>query len=85
MQDKYRALFITPLGLEVLTDILFKLDFGCTLDPNDTQKICQHNIAIDILANCGMFVDLKKSVIALANVPTKQEEKMEDDISFEIK
>jgi hypothetical protein len=70
MIDKYRAIFLTPMGLEVLADILEMCHFGCTLDPDNKVMVSEHNLGVVILSKCGIFSKgTKDSVImALATV-----------------
>ncbi len=51
---KYRELFSSPMGREVLTDILSNCEFGSILHPENTVKLMWHNAAIVILKECGM-------------------------------
>ena len=57
MQERYRAVFFnSPLGLEVLTDLLTELGFGSTLDPDKPYQVYQHNLAVVILPNVVCLV-----------------------------
>jgi len=53
--DKYRAVFMSPLGLEVLGDILTTCHFGCTLDPDNPANVAEYNVGVTILNRCGVF------------------------------
>jgi hypothetical protein len=55
LSQKYRHIFLSPLGLEVLVDILQDCHFGCTLDPDNKVQIAEYNVGITILAKCGVF------------------------------
>lgn len=55
MIDKYRAVFMSPLGLEVLGDILTTCHFGCTLDPDNPANVAEYNVGVTILNRCGVF------------------------------
>ena len=83
MIDKYRHIFFnSPIGLEVLTDLLTELGFGSTLDPDKPYQVHQHNLAIVILAKCGVFGagTLRDVVTALSGVSPKIEEQIEKEI-----
>lgn len=54
-QDKYRAVFLSPMGREVLGDILMECEFGCCLTPTDPGQIGKYNVAVLILAKLGIF------------------------------
>lgn len=54
LAEKYRAVFNTPMGQEVLADILVnKLHFGCYLEKN-VGDIALNNTAIAILSTLGI-------------------------------
>jgi len=83
MIDKYRHIFFnSPIGLEVLTDLLTELGFGSTLDPDKPYQIHQHNLAIVLLAKCGVFGKgtLDDVVTALSCVMPKKEEQYKEEI-----
>ncbi len=52
---KYRELFSSELGRQVLTDFLENAEFGSILHPEDTVRLMWHNAAISILRECGMI------------------------------
>jgi hypothetical protein len=52
---KYKSVFINPMGLEVLSDLLSMCHFGSTLDSSNPQQIGEYNIGVAILAKCGVF------------------------------
>lgn len=54
IRAKYRELFTSILGRQVLADILESCYFGSVLDPNTTQ-VMWYNSAIRILQECGMI------------------------------
>jgi hypothetical protein len=54
MQEKYRAVFGSGLGLDVLVDMMSMLHYGSTLDPDNPLQIAEHNLAVTILASCGV-------------------------------
>lgn len=74
MIDKYRALFLTPLGREVLTDILFELRFGCSIDFQNPLQVTQHNVAVMLLNKLGILAygTLNDVVDSLASVSPKE-------------
>jgi len=80
MTDKYRAVFMSsPMGLEVLADILTECHFGCTLQTE--VQMNEHNIGTVILAKCGVFArGTRMDVIrALSTViPSKEVEDEQD-------
>lgn len=49
----YRSVFASHNGLSVLSDILFKLCFMEKIE--DEAGIARHNLAIEILAMCGII------------------------------
>jgi len=78
LMDKYRAVFLqTPMGLEVLGDILLMCHFGCTLNPANVVQVSEYNVGATILSNCGIFGHgtLDEVIKSLASVaPEKKEE-----------
>jgi hypothetical protein len=55
LMEKYRLVFGSPVGQEVLADILTMTHFGCTLNPDNKAQVAEHNIGIAILAEMGIF------------------------------
>jgi hypothetical protein len=80
--DKYRAVFLqSPMGLEVLGDILCICHFGTTLNPANMVQVSEYNVGATILANCGIFSpntlgDVVKSLASV--VPEKKEDRHEE-------
>lgn len=76
MNDKYRAVFINEMGLEVLADILRECHFGETLDPDNKVQVAEYNVGIMIMAKCGVFspANLHNAIRALCSIPIKMEE-----------
>lgn len=71
---KYRHLFSSSLGREVLADILGECHFGSTLDPDNKAQVAEYNVGVLILAKCGVFIHgTKMDVIngLLNSVPIK--------------
>ena len=80
MQDKYRAVFLqSPMGLEVLGDILQECHFGCTLDPDNKVEVSEHGVGVLILAKCGVFSpgtlgDVVRALASVTPMPINKEE-----------
>ena len=74
--SKYRYVFASPLGREVLADLLSECHFGETLDLSNPHKIAEYNVGVMVLAKCGVFgPKTKMDVInALLNVIPKSKE-----------
>lgn len=77
LMDKYRAVFCSPFGTEVLADILTMTHFGETLDANNLHRVAEHNLGILILAKMGVFShETKMDVIrALQSITPSKTEK----------
>ena len=73
---KYRHIFSSPMGRDVLSDILTECHFGMTLDPDNKAQIAEFNVGMMVLAKCGILgPDTKKDVInALCGVTPKLKE-----------
>lgn len=83
IRQKYFHTFSTPIGREVLIDILTDCHFGCTLNPENTAQISEYNVGVAILAKCGVFgperaipvVDALMNSIVMSNpLPNKENE-----------
>ena len=74
--SKYRSIFTSPLGREVLADLLRECHFGSTLDPDNKVQTAEYNVGVMVLAKCGVFgPETKMDVInALLNVIPKSKE-----------
>ena len=74
VEPKYRYTFGSPMGREVLADILAECHFGSTLNPDNPAQVAEHNIGVMILAKCGIFgPETRVDVInALCNIIPKQ-------------
>lgn len=76
--DKYRAVFFgSPMGLEVLGDILNDCHYGSTLDMENPHQIAEYNVGVVILAKCGVLGGevMQDVVRALSTImPTQQKE-----------
>lgn len=57
MDDRYRSVFGSKLGSEVLADILAMCHFGASLDPDNKAQIAEYNVGVAILAKCGALRD----------------------------
>lgn len=71
--SKYRHVFSSSLGREVLADLLGECHFGETLDPDNKVRVAEYNIGVVILAKCGIFGDGTRMDVmnALLNVIPK--------------
>ncbi len=81
LMAKYRKVFLDPVGLEVLADILGTCHFGETNDPENRVRVSEENVAKTILAKMGIFAEgtLMKVIMALAQVmPDLKEEQKEE-------
>lgn len=79
--EKYRHVLLSPMGLEVLDDLLQLCHFGCTLDPNNQAQVAEHNLGVTILQRCGIFErgTARQVMLALSSVsPTVDEENSDD-------
>lgn len=54
MCAKYRQVFHTGIGLDVLVDLLQELHYGSSLDPDNPLMVAEYNLAVLILAKCGV-------------------------------
>ena len=67
LAERYRRLFANQAGIEVLTDILIRLDFFSTLDT--PGAVARHNYAMQLLAFVGILKsDPKKIIGALMSI-----------------
>lgn len=55
LMAKYRLLFGTSLGQDILSDILSLTHFGETLNPDNPAMIAEYNVGVAILAKMGVF------------------------------
>jgi len=55
LQLKYRAVFMSEIGREVLSDILMQCHFGVTLDPDNKVQVAEYNVGMVLLERCGIF------------------------------
>lgn len=74
LTDKYRLLFMSDVGAEVLADILVNFcHFGAYVPPENQAAVGQHNVGMAILSRLGTFNAGKKPVVtALLGVPIKK-------------
>jgi len=80
LQSKYRHVFLSPIGREVLADILGTCHFGATLDPDNKAQIAEHNVGTYILFQCGVLgpdrdMDVINALINSLTSSRKKEEK----------
>lgn len=80
IEEKYRHVFTSPLGKDVLADILLDCHFGCTLDPDNKVQVAEYNVAVNILAKCGIFGPEREALVinALINSLGSSKPKKED-------
>jgi hypothetical protein len=57
---KYKALFSSSMGRDVLADILTMTHFGCTLNPDNPVQVAEYNVGIAILSRMGVFCGASK-------------------------
>jgi hypothetical protein len=63
IHEKYQAVFNTPIGREVLADILVNLcNFGMTLNPDDNKEVIEYNIGIRILEIMKIMTSKTKKI-----------------------
>ena len=55
LTEKYQLIFNSPIGQEVLADILTMTHFGETLNSANPQQIGEANVGVAILAKMGIF------------------------------
>jgi len=74
LMEKYRKVFGSPMGQDVLADILTMTHFGETLDSNNLHRVAEHNLGILILVKMGVFShETKMDVVrALQAIVPKQ-------------
>ena len=46
LTEKYRKVFGSPIGQDVLADILTMTHFGETLDAGNLHRVAEHNLGI---------------------------------------
>lgn len=63
--DKYRALFKSEFGREVLADILYRSHWGTALDAENKQQIGEYNLGVYILARAGILADVNQSMLGI--------------------
>ena len=77
--SKYRYVFSSPMGREVLADLLFLCHLFDVPDSNNPQKCGEQGIGIGILGRCGILGpnSMRDVINALLNVipRTKEVEK----------
>jgi hypothetical protein len=79
LTEKYRHVFCSGVGLEVLADILTMTHFGETLDLSNPHRIAEHNIGVAILAKMGVFSPgTKMDVIRALAAVVPNNDKKED-------
>ena len=76
LTDKYRAVFGTPEGREVLQDILDSCNYF-SLEMPGVDNLILHNFAKSLLAKCGILTIKKKGYFlqALFSLPADDPDK----------
>ena len=80
LSQKYRHVFLTPIGREVLADILSMCHFGCTLVPENPAQIAEHNVGVAILANCGIFGPERQNAVMNALINSLESSKPKKEV-----
>jgi hypothetical protein len=86
-REKYRMVFGSEIGLEVLTDILDACHLGQPLNADNPQFIGEYNAGARILAILGAFESsevLPKTVSALFSVTPGETDSGEKDTYFNL-
>jgi len=81
---KYRTVFLSPIGLEVLGDILIGMcHFGQTLD--NEHQMDEYNIGVGILAKIGAFSEGTRFDVlsAIASVTPAFKDKQVEPITYD--
>jgi hypothetical protein len=80
LSQKYRHIFLSPIGREVLADVLALCHFGCTLDPDNKVQVSEYNVAVTILSNLGVFGPDRDQIVtdALINSLVSTQPKKEE-------
>ena len=68
IQDKHNYLFNTPIGAEVLEDMLSRFGLFRKLDhssPDFLYDVACHNLAVDLLTTASVLVDRKSIIRAM--------------------
>ena len=77
INDKYTVVLGSPVGQDVLADILVNLcHFGCTLDPDNRVQVAEYNVGVAIMARMGIYGPnkLNEVVRALCGVAPRTRE-----------
>ena len=61
--EKWRTVFGSPLGKEVLEEMLIELQFFNTIDPTDVEQVALHNYGKSIMYRLGFLQDKNVSSI----------------------
>jgi|WetSurSiteA1Bulk_404760.scaffolds.fasta_scaffold01891_2 hypothetical protein len=65
LDTKYATVFGSPLGREVLADILYRTHWGSTLDAENKIQIAEYNVGVYILARAGILQHMNKTILGL--------------------
>lgn len=82
-QEKYRVTFFgSPIGKEVLGDMLSECGFGTSIDADNHAQVAAHNLCMLILNRCGVLGNgtLPKIVNAFAGIRPDEQQQAEDEI-----
>jgi hypothetical protein len=76
IQKKYKLVFLSVEGRQVLGDILFLCHFGRTLNPDNKTQIAEYNVGVSILGRIGILSEdsLNDVVNAICNITPKIKE-----------
>ena len=72
IEDKYRAVLCSQVGLDVLADLLSLLEWPSTIEPGDERKVVAHNLALNILRKCGLVENSTELIARMLGVRTTQ-------------
>lgn len=54
IRAKYALVFGTGIGRDVLSDLLWRCNYGRQLDPGNANQLAYHNLAVAILGLSGV-------------------------------
>lgn len=72
IEDKYRFVFGSEVGLEVLADIMAMCHVGQHLDPDNKNEVIAHNLGLSIMAKASRednYKNVIKSMLGLRRNP----------------
>lgn len=68
IRDKYRTVFSTGTGREVLADILLTCHAGKTLDPDNKVQIAEYNVGKVIMDKSGIMEIFFDTLLGLRKI-----------------